>query len=44
MNNLAAAYQAARQASRAVPLHEQVLEAVRAKLGDDHPLYVRGDE
>jgi tetratricopeptide (TPR) repeat protein len=37
MNNLATGYHDAGQLDRALRLYEQVLQARRAKLGDDHP-------
>ena len=37
MNNLAAAYWASGQVAKAVPLLEETLEKMKAKLGPDHP-------
>ena len=37
MNNLAAAYQAAGQWDKALPLMEETLKLLKAKLGPDHP-------
>ena len=39
MSNLALGYRRAGKLDRALPLHEETLALMKAKLGPDHPLH-----